>query len=67
VAALVQVCLEADYDAATATCTSPYYAPMEAGWPALSLEGAQEIGAACALLWSLAWVFRRLKKQIDQS
>ncbi len=66
-AALVQVCLEANYDAATAVCSAPYYAPQEAGWPALSIEGAQEIGVACALLWSVAWVLRRLKKMVDHS
>lgn len=64
---LVQVCLESDYDAATATCASPYYAPHGGGWPALSLDDAQAIGAACALLWAVAWIFRRLKKQLDQS
>lgn len=63
----VQVCNETDFDTTTLTCASPYYAPNTTGLPALSLDDAAQIGAACALLWATAWVIRRLKKHLDQS
>ncbi len=65
--AYVQGCYAADYDPATNTCTSVYLIPQTAGLPALSLADAQSIGAACALLWAVAWVIRRMMKQIDQA
>jgi hypothetical protein len=66
-AALVQVCLEADYNAETQTCASPYFAPQGSGLPSLTLEQANEIGAAIALLWAVAWCIRRMMKTLDQS
>jgi hypothetical protein len=63
----VQTCAESDFDAATMTCAAPIWTPQVAGWPALSLSEAQEIGAAVALVLAFAWVIRRLKRQIDQA
>lgn len=64
---LVQACLEADYNAGTQSCASPYYIPQETGLPALSLADAQVIGLSVAGLWAAAWVIRRIKKLLDQS
>jgi len=66
-AVLVQACMEADFDAATQTCTAPYWIPQPTVLPALSVADAQQIGLAIAFLLACAWVIRRVKKQIDQS
>ena len=66
-AVLVQACMEADFDAATQTCTPPYWIPQPTVLPALSVADAQQIGLAIAFLLACAWVIRRVKKQIDQS
>lgn len=65
--ALVQKCMLADYDSATQTCTNAYWEAESTVIPALSIEGAQQIGAAVALLWACAWVIRRIRKSVDQS
>lgn len=64
---LVLSCKEADFDAGTAQCAAPFYSYQPTAWPALSIADAQEIGVAMALLIATAWVFRRLRKFIDQS
>ena len=66
-AVLVQACLEADFDAATQTCTAPYWIPQPTILPALSVADAQQIGMAIAFLLAVAWVFRRVIKQLNQS
>jgi hypothetical protein len=63
---LVQSCLEADYNASTATCAAPIWNPQEAGFPTLTIEGAQEIGTAIAVLWAVAWVFRQVRKAMQE-
>lgn len=63
--ALVQKCLVADYDSATQTCTNAYWEAESTVIPALSIEGAQEIGASVALLWAIAWGFRRIRKALE--
>lgn len=64
---LVLSCLEADFDAATGQCAAPFYSYQPTAWPVLSIADAQEIGAALAFLLAIAWVFRRLRKFLDQS
>ena len=66
-AVLVQACMEADFDAATQTCTAPYWIPQPTVLPALSIEDAQQIGMAIALLLAVAWVFRRVARHLNQS
>lgn len=64
---VVRGCLESDFDAATGTCAQEVWIPQQTVLPALSVEGAQAIGIKIAMLWALAFVFRRLRKFIDQA
>lgn len=66
-AQMVRGCLESDFDAATGTCAQEIWIPQMPSLPALSIEGAQVIGSACALLWGIAWIFRRIRKFLDQA
>ena len=66
-AVLVPACLEADFDASTGQCTAVIWIPQPSLLPELTVEGAQAIGAAVALLWAVAFVFRLIRKQIDKS
>lgn len=65
--ALVRGCLESDFDAATGTCAQEVWIPQMPSLPALTVEEAQQLGVAIALLFALAFVFRRLRKFIDQA
>ena len=64
---LVRGCLESDFDSATGTCTAEIWIPQPSIIPELTIEGAQEIGVAVAGLLAVAFVFRRIRKFIDQS
>lgn len=64
---VVRGCLESDFDAATGTCATEIWIPQQTSLPALTVVEAQSIGVACALLWGIAFVFRRLRKFLDQS
>lgn len=64
-AVLVQACMEADFDAATQTCTAPFWIPQPSVVPALTVAEAQQIGTAIAFLLAVAWVFRRVRKAIE--
>lgn len=64
---VVRGCLDRDFDASTGTCAQEIWVPQMPSLPALSIEEAQAIGLACALLWGSAWVFRRIRKFMDQS
>ena len=64
---VVRGCLESDFDAATGTCAQEVWVPQMSSLPALDIEGAQAIGLACAGLWAIAWVFRRIRKFLDQA
>ena len=66
-ARVVRGCLESDFDAATGTCVTEIWIPQQTSLPALTVAEAQEIGVAFALLWAIAFVFRRLRKFIDQA
>ena len=45
----------------------PHYIEQPTGWQALSIEDAQLIGGAIAYLLAIAFVFRLLRKFINQS
>lgn len=64
---VVRGCLESDFDAATGTCAQEIWIPQQTSLPALTVEEAQTIGIAFALLWAVAFVFRRLRKFLDQA
>lgn len=64
---VVRGCLESDFDASTGTCAHEIWIPQMPSLPALSIGEAQSIGTACALLLAVAWVFRRLRKFLDQA
>ena len=63
-AAYVLACDEADVDLVAGTCAAPYYIEQASVIPTLTIDGAAQIGAACALLFAIAWVFRRVGKSI---
>lgn len=65
--ALVRGCLESDFDSATGTCAQEVWIPQIPSLPALGIEEAQSLAVAFALLWGIAFVFRRLRKFIDQA
>ena len=64
---VVRGCLESDFDSVTGTCAQEIWIPQQSSLPALTVAEAQTIGIACAFLWAVAFVFRRLRKFIDQS
>lgn len=64
---VVRGCLESDFDAATGTCAQEIWIPQVPSLPALSIEEAQSIGIAVAALWAVAFVFRRVRKFLDQA
>lgn len=66
-AVLVPACLEADLDTATGTCTAVMWIPQPSLLPELTVSDAQAIGSAVALLWAIAYVFRLIRKKIQQS
>lgn len=62
---LVLACMEADFDPHTGECAAPFYTYSATGWPTLSIEDAQAIGMAIALLLAVAFVCRRLRKFLE--
>ncbi|MGN7725122.1 hypothetical protein ACTJIL_04840 [Luteimonas sp. 22616] len=66
-APLVLACDVADYNATTYECAAPYFTEQTTVLPALSIEDAQLIGAAVAYLLAIAFVFRLLRKFLQQS
>lgn len=64
---VVRGCLESDFDAATGTCAAEIWIPQPSIIPELTIADAQTIGVACAYLWAVAFVFRRIRKFLDQS
>jgi hypothetical protein len=63
---LVAACLESDYDSATGICAAPIWIPQPSLIPELTIEDAQAIGLAFALLFATAFVFRLLRKFLLQ-
>ena len=64
---LVQYCEDTDFNATTQTCAAPYWGPASTGFPALSISDAQAIASAMCPAWGTAWIFRRIKRFLDQS
>jgi hypothetical protein len=64
---LVPACMAADFDAATGTCAQEIWIPQPSLIPAMTIEGAHAIGGAAALLLGTAFVFRRIRKFLDQA
>lgn len=64
---LVPACLESDFDAAAGTCAAPIWIPQPSILPELTIADAQAIGLAFAGLWATAFVFRRIRKFVDQA
>jgi hypothetical protein len=63
---LVIACKVTDYDAVAETCAAPFYSyPPTSVLPALTLDGAQQIGVAIAVLWALAWSIGRVKRFLE--
>jgi len=58
--------MAADFDAGTGTCANQIWIPQPSLIPALTIEEAALIAGAFALLWATAFVFRRIRKAIDQ-
>jgi hypothetical protein len=56
------VCDETDFDAVAGTCSTAHYELAPTGLPALSIAEAQAIGTKMALVFALAWCFRRVRK-----
>lgn len=63
---LVLTCKASDYDATAHTCAAPFYSQQAEPLPTMSIDDAQQIGMAIALLWATAWVFRMLKKTLNE-
>lgn len=59
-------CLPQDYDATTHTCAAPFYSAPEGALPTLSIDDAQSIGLAVALLWDTAFGIRMCKRALTQ-
>ncbi|CAD7716642.1 hypothetical protein LMG31884_22660 [Xanthomonas hydrangeae] len=66
-AVLIPACLEADLDTAAGTCTAVIWIPQPSLLPELTIEGAQAIGSSIAMLWATAYVFRLIRKKLQQS
>ncbi|WDS36971.1 hypothetical protein [Pseudoxanthomonas sp.] len=60
-------CADADLDVSTQTCASPIYTPQVVALPTMTIADAQAIGQAIALLWAVAFVFRQIRKFINQA
>lgn len=61
---LQQFCDASHYDAATNTCSAPYWAVAYGGVPPLSVEDALLIAGAIWGLWALAWILRPLAQAL---
>lgn len=64
---LQQFCAAADFDAATQTCTSPFWAVAYGGVPPLSVEDALLLAGATMGLWATAWVVRPVIQSLLRS
>lgn len=62
----VTACAEADFDTATYTCAQPIWIPQPSIIPELTIADAQTIGLAVAGLWAVAFVFRLIRKLLNQ-
>ena len=65
-APLVQLCMPADFNAATQTCAAPFFGPVPSAFPVLSIADAQTIGLSIALLWGVAYAIRMVRRALQQ-
>ena len=63
---MVLTCKASDFDAVTHTCAAPFYSEQVTSLPTMTVEDAQAIGLAVALLWATAYVFRMLKRALNE-
>lgn len=63
---LVRGCLESDFDAETGTCAAEIWIPQPSIIPELTIADAQAIGLAIAGVWAVAFVFRLIRKLLNQ-
>jgi hypothetical protein len=64
---LVLTCKASDFNATTQTCAAPFYSQQAEALPSMSIDDAQQIGMAIALLWAVAWGIRALKKTLNET
>lgn len=62
----VVACADADFDTATYTCAQEIWIPQPSIIPELTVEDAQLIGGAVALIWGVAFAFRLVRKALNQ-
>ncbi len=60
-------CDQGDYNPTTGECAAPYYGDPPMIFPALSISDAQAIGVSIALLWSIAFAFRFVRKFLERN
>lgn len=60
----VQACDEAGFDTATGTCAAPYWTLQQATMPALTIDQANVLGTAVALVLAVAFAFRKLRSAV---
>ena len=65
VSAYVLACDAADYDPQAGTCAREIWIPQPSVVPDLTIEDAQLIGSAIALLLAVAFVFRKIRQFLE--
>lgn len=65
--AITAQCAPADYDATTGVCADPFFAEQPGLLPELPIDEANLIVGAAAFLLSVAWVFKRLRRVLDEA
>lgn len=61
----VPACRDADFDPQAGTCAAEIWIPQPSIVPELTVEDAQQIGMAVAVLLAVAFVFRVLRKFLE--
>lgn len=62
----VLACPDSQFDPATQTCASTVFVPQTSALPELTIEDAQAIGVSIAYLFAVAYVFRLIRKHLNQ-
>lgn len=62
---LSQYCLVEDFDAVTQVCSAPFYGPVQAGLPPLSVEDGLLISAAIGGAWAIGFMIRQSRKTVS--
>lgn len=62
----VLACAHEDFDAQAGTCAQELWIPQPSVIPELTVADAQQIGTAIAFLLAVAFVFRQLRKFLEQ-